>query len=113
MAKVDAPPEDRWVLGWRGQDNIPNIPTEVDTPCRNEEVSARRLPNGTVMDLWAGEGYGRNRKSEAYREAASLCNTVCAIEHPEAFAACGLYQQKYQPRDMVYGGVVPPDAGLN
>lgn len=109
MAKTEAPPEDRWVLGWRGQDLIPNIPPEIETPCRNTDWSGRRLPNGGVMDLWAGEGYGRTGKKKAYREAATLCEQVCLREYPEAFGECAKYQARFQPKDMVYAGVIPPD----
>lgn len=98
--------EDRWlVVG--GRDEVPNIPADIPTPCRNEEVSGKRLPDGSVVDLWAGEGYGRKHIREAYREAAGLCLNICATRFPEAFAECALFQSKYQPAYMVFGGVIP------
>lgn len=100
------PIESRWILD-RGRDEVPNIPADIPTPCRNEEVSGRRLPNGEVMDLWAGEGYGRRHMKEAYREAASLCWSICAVKYPQAFAECAAYQAKHKPANMVYGGVIP------
>lgn len=88
---------------------VPNIPHWVDTPCRNEEVSGHRLPNGEVIDLWFGDSGSNNPKHvlPTYREAAKLCWSVCAVETPDAFEACALYQQKEQPDYGVYGGVIP------
>jgi len=89
---------------------IPLVDSNAQTPCRNEEVSGRRLPNGEVVDLWFGE-YGSNSpwdSRQAYREAAGLCWKVCAVDHPEAFAACAAYQAKHKPVHGVYGGVIPP-----
>lgn len=109
MAKAEQDPEIPYLLPG-GQRDVPDIPYDADTPCRNEEFSGRRLPDGEVVDLWFGDGWGRNRTKDAMRHAASLCWSVCAIEHPEAFEACALYQSKFKPTHGVYGGVIPGTA---
>lgn len=74
----------------RDLSQVPNIPAHVNTPCRNEDVSGNRLPNGNVIDLWIGDS-GSTRATDrvaTYNEAAALCLTVCKVQHPEAFAEC-------------------------